>query len=56
VTDFFSSIYLILLAALGPSVHLTEMSIRSRKIMFLGSRAWPVRRVNNFTAISEPIV
>jgi hypothetical protein len=30
---------------------LTEMSIRSRKIMFLASRARPVHRANNHTAI-----
>jgi D-tyrosyl-tRNA(Tyr) deacylase len=32
-----------------------EMSTRSRKIMFL-SRARPVSRTDNLTAISEPIV
>jgi hypothetical protein len=32
------------------------MSTRSRKIMFLGSRARPVRRAENLTAICEPIV
>jgi hypothetical protein len=26
------------------------MSIRSRKVMFLGSRAWPVRRAHKLTA------
>jgi hypothetical protein len=35
---------------------LTEMSIRSRRTMFLGSRARPVRRADNLTAICEPIV
>jgi hypothetical protein len=35
---------------------LTEMSIRSRKIMFLESRAPPVRRGDNLAAICEPIV
>jgi hypothetical protein len=34
---------------------LTEMSTRSR-IMFLGSRARPVRKINNLTAICEPII
>jgi hypothetical protein len=29
---------------------------QSRKIMFLGSRARPVLRVDNLTAICEPIV
>jgi hypothetical protein len=32
--------------ALGFSEPLTEMSTRSRKIMFLGSRAWPVDRAD----------
>jgi hypothetical protein len=35
---------------------LTEMSFGSRKTMFLGSRARPVRKADNFTAICEPIV
>jgi hypothetical protein len=35
---------------------LTEMRTRSRKITFLGSRARPVRRADNLTAICEPIV
>jgi hypothetical protein len=35
---------------------LTEMSARSRNIMFLGSRAHPVRRADNLTAICEPNV
>jgi hypothetical protein len=35
---------------------LTEMSIRSRKIMFLGRRTRSVRRADNLTAICEPIV
>jgi hypothetical protein len=52
------SIYLILLDALGPRFTrpLTKMSMRSRKIMFLGSRAQLVRRDGNLTAIYEPIV
>jgi hypothetical protein len=29
---------------------LTEMITRSGKIMFLGSRAWPVRKADNLTA------
>jgi hypothetical protein len=48
-------IYLILPVALGPGVHSAEMSTRGRKIMFLRSRARPVRRADCFTAISEPI-
>jgi hypothetical protein len=36
---------------------LTEMSTRRRKIiMFLGSKVRRVRRADNLTAISEPIV
>jgi hypothetical protein len=38
------------------SLSLTEMSTRSRKIMFLGSRTRPVRRSHNLTAICEPTV
>jgi hypothetical protein len=34
----------------------TEMSTRNIKIMFLGSKVRPVRRVDNLTAICEPIV
>jgi hypothetical protein len=52
------SINIILPAALGPGFTkpLTEMSTRCRKIMFLGSRARPVRRADNLAAICEPIV
>jgi hypothetical protein len=39
----FFSIYIILLATLGPGVH-SEMSTRSRRIMFLGSRALQMHR------------
>jgi hypothetical protein len=35
---------------------LTEMSISSRKIMFLGSRKRPVSMADNLTAFCEPIV
>jgi hypothetical protein len=35
---------------------LTEISTRSRKIMFLGSRARSVRRTDNRNVICEPIV
>jgi hypothetical protein len=41
--------------ALGLTQPLIEMSARSIK-MFLGSRAQPVRRADNLTAICEPIV
>jgi hypothetical protein len=56
VNEFFS-IYLILPVTLGPAFTqpLTEMSTRSRNIMFLGSKARPVRRADNLTAICEPI-
>jgi hypothetical protein len=52
------SIYLILQAILGPEVYpaSNRMSTRSRKIMFLGSRARPVRRADKLTAICEPVV
>jgi hypothetical protein len=51
------SIYLILLAALGPLTQpLTEMNTRSRKIMSLGSGTRPARMADNLTAICEPIV
>jgi hypothetical protein len=51
------SIYLIRPAALGPGVTQpqTEMSTRSRK-MFLGSRARPGRKADNFIAICKPII
>jgi hypothetical protein len=35
---------------------LTEMSTRRIKLMFLGSRARPVHRTDNLTAICDPIV
>jgi hypothetical protein len=56
VNDF--SIYLILPAAVGSGVDSVSnrMSSRSIKIMFLGSRAQPVRRVDNLTAICGPDV
>jgi hypothetical protein len=54
VNEFFS-IHVILLATVGPGVY-SEMSTRRRKIIFMGSRAWPVRRADNLTAICEPTV
>jgi hypothetical protein len=42
--------------ALGFNQLLTEISTRSRKITFLGSRAQPVHTADNLTAICEPIV
>jgi hypothetical protein len=35
---------------------LTDISNKSRKVMFLGSRARPVRRTDNFIAICELVV
>jgi hypothetical protein len=42
--------------ALGFTQPLTEMSTRSRKVKFLGSRGRPVRTADNPTAICEPTV
>jgi hypothetical protein len=55
---WFFLIYLILPAALGPGFTqpLTEMSTRSRKIIFLGSKVQLVHRADNLTNISEPTV
>jgi hypothetical protein len=39
--------------ALGLTQPLTEMSTRSRKIKFLGTRARPVRKADNRTVICE---
>jgi hypothetical protein len=49
---------LIFPAALGPGIYsaVTEMSTRSRKIMFLGIRARLVRKADSLTAICEPCV
>jgi hypothetical protein len=60
-TNFLSiafSTHLILPAALGPGVYSasTRNEYQEKKNMFLGSRAQPVRRAHNFTAICEPIV
>jgi hypothetical protein len=53
VNDFFFSIYLILPPAHGS---VTEMITRRREVMFLESRARPVRGADNLTAIFEQIV
>jgi hypothetical protein len=52
------SIYLILPAVLGPGAHSASNrnEYQKQKIMFLGNRVRPVRRADNLTAISEPIV
>jgi hypothetical protein len=57
VNDFFS-IYVILPAVLGPGVYSASKrnEYQRQKIMFLRSRARPVRRVDNLAAICEPIV
>jgi hypothetical protein len=49
----FISIYLVFPATLGPGVY--SAPNRSRKIMFLESKARPVRRADNLTAIFERI-
>jgi hypothetical protein len=56
--ECFSSIYLFLPAAIGPGVHSASMrnKYQKQKIMFLGSRSWPVRRADNLTAICQPTV
>jgi hypothetical protein len=55
--EFFQFAYLFRAhQALGFTQLLTEMSTRSRKIMFLASRVKPVHRADNLTAICEPIV
>jgi hypothetical protein len=53
-SEWIFSLYLILPFSLGPAVH--SACTRSRKIMFLGCKTRPVRRADNLTAISEPIV
>jgi hypothetical protein len=42
------------LSTLGFTQPLTEMSTRSREIMFVGSRARPVLRADNLAVICEP--
>jgi hypothetical protein len=56
--ELVSSIYLILPAALGPGVHSASNrnEYQKKKIMFLGIRAWSVRKADKLTAIYEPIV
>jgi hypothetical protein len=41
--------------ALGFIQPLTQINIRSRKVMFLRSRARPARKADKLTAICEPI-
>jgi hypothetical protein len=55
--EWFLSIYLILLAALGPGVYSASNrnEYQKHKIMLLGSKAWPICRADNFTDICEPI-
>jgi hypothetical protein len=52
------SIHLILPAALGPGVYsaCSRNEYQNRRMLFLGSRARPVRRADDLTAICDPIV
>jgi hypothetical protein len=52
------SIYLILLAALGPGSYsaANRNMYQNRKIKFMGSRERPVRRADNLTSICVPIL
>jgi hypothetical protein len=54
VNTFFL-IYLILPAALGPGVYSVSNrnEYQKQKLMFLGSRARPMRKAHKLTAISE---
>jgi hypothetical protein len=56
--DDFFSIYLILPAALGPGVHsaFNRNEYQKQKNNVFGSKALPVLRADNVTAICEPIV
>jgi hypothetical protein len=56
--EWIFSVYIILSAALGPEVHSASNrnEYQQQKIMFLESRARPVRKVDNLTGICEPIV
>jgi hypothetical protein len=42
--------------ALGFTQPLTEMNTRSRKILFMGRKVWPVFRDDNLASICGPIV
>jgi hypothetical protein len=57
LNDFFFSIYLVLLASLGPEVYSASNrnEYQNQKIMFLRSKARPVRRAKSLTGICEPI-
>jgi hypothetical protein len=57
--EYCRRVYLILPTALGPEVHSASNRNEYQKhknIMFLGSRARPVRKAGNLSAICEPIV
>jgi hypothetical protein len=57
VRTLYSSIYLILPATLGPGVYSdSNKNEYQRQKNVLGSRAWPVRRTDNLTAICEAFV
>jgi hypothetical protein len=52
-SEWIFSMYLRPHWALGFTQPLTEMSTRSSKIMFLGSKVWPARRADYLTAICD---
>jgi hypothetical protein len=57
ITEFFFSVYLIVPAALGPGIYSASNRNEYRKQKkFLGSTAQPERKVDNITAVYEPIV
>jgi hypothetical protein len=53
LTTQISSIYLILPATLGPGVFSlsNKNDYQNRKLMFLGSKMWRVRRADNLTVV-----
>jgi hypothetical protein len=53
----FFSIYVILPADLDPRVYSVSdrNEYRSREILLLGNKAWPILRADNLTAICESI-
>jgi hypothetical protein len=56
--EIICSIYLILPTTLGPGVHSASNrnEYQKQKIMFLGSKMWPVHRGDNVATICKPIV
>jgi hypothetical protein len=58
IIEFFSN-YLIHPATLGPgdqSAYNRNKYHKNTKVIFLGSKVWPVRKTDNLTATFEPIV